>query len=142
MKIIRMFTLSWGILLTVTAVAKLLSTQEVARIFLVHAPIFGIQFRYLLRIAAVLELGVAFCCFIGKSVASVRLVAWLTTVLMIYRIGLKLVGYKTPCACLGNLTDALRISPQSADLLSMLVLAYLFAGSVSMLVYLRVSARK
>jgi hypothetical protein len=41
--------------------------------------------------------------------------------------------WKRPCGCLGNLTDALHISPVLADDIMKVVLAYLFISSYGLL---------
>ena len=71
---------------------------------------------------------------------SLALLAWLATALVMYRIGLKWVGYLKPCSCLGNLTDALNISPQTADMTMKINLAYLLVGSYANLLW--ISARQ
>ena len=64
------------------------------------------------------------------------LVVWLATSFLVYRIGLVWVGYKKPCPCLGNLTDALHIPPQTADTAMKIILAYLLIGSYATLFWL------
>jgi hypothetical protein len=61
-------------------------------------------------------------------------IAWVSTVLLVYRFSLWWIGWKKPCKCLGNLTDALHISPQLADDVMKGLLAFMFIGSVSLLV--------
>ena len=51
-----------------------------------------------------------------------------------YRIGLWWIGWQKPCSCLGNLTDALHISPQVADNVMKGLLAFMLIGSVSLLI--------
>ena len=61
------------------------------------------------------------------------LVAWVATNFVAYRLGLWLVDWHRPCVCLGSVTDALRISPQAADNIIKVVLAYLLIGSYTIL---------
>jgi hypothetical protein len=46
------------------------------------------------------------------------------------------VGWHKPCSCLGNLTDALHIPPQTADTAMKIILAYLLIGSYGNLFWL------
>jgi hypothetical protein len=43
------------------------------------------------------------------------------------------MNWHRPCNCLGNLTDALHISPQTADNIMKLLLAYLLIGSYGLM---------
>ena len=52
---------------------------------------------------------------------------------MLLRFGLWWMGWHKPCNCLGNLTDALHLSPQTADNIMKVVLAYLLIGSYGLL---------
>jgi len=128
------FTRSAGTILLVTAVAKLVSALGSAHILETPDPIFAISFRKVLLTAAGIEILVSFFCFFGKNRnVQFGLIAWLSTSFVVYRVGLMLVAYHKPCPCLGNLTDALRISPISADTVMESILSYLIIGSYSML---------
>jgi hypothetical protein len=141
--LIRYFITSAGILLLVTAAAKLVSSLGSAEILESSDPIFGISFRHLFCVVATVELIVAAICFFDKRL-SFRLgfVAWLATIFLGYRITLGLIGYHRPCMCLGNLTDALHISPQIANTVMEIILAYLLIGSYGALCLLRWPAIK
>lgn len=83
------------------------------------------------------ELIIAAVCLFGKQLRlQASLVAWLATNFLVYRLSLLWVDYHKPCACLGNLTDALHISPQTADTAMKIILAYLFLGSYATLFWL------
>jgi hypothetical protein len=89
------------------------------------------------------EIVTALICFINRRPAlSLGLVAWLSTNFVFYRIGLVWVGWHKPCSCLGNLTDALHISPQTADTVMKIILAYLLIGSYASLFWLWRQKRK
>lgn len=82
----------------------------------------------------ILETAVALVCFFAKSQKlALGLIAWLSTNLLVYRVGLWWMDWHRPCSCLGNLTDALHISPQVADNIMKAVLAYLLIGSYGLL---------
>jgi hypothetical protein len=95
-------------MLLLTAVSKLVSAAGSARILQNPDPILSISFRNVFWIVGVIELVIAFVCFLCKRLGlQAGLVAWLATSFLIYRLGLLFVGYYKPCHCLGNLTDAL-----------------------------------
>ena len=136
-KPIRFFIVSAGVILTVTAIAKLVSSFGDARILEIPDPIASLSFRTLFRMVALLELGVALVCFFGRRpVLQAALVAWMSVNFLVYRLGLIWVGYHRPCSCLGNLTDALHVRPEVADAAMKIVLAYLLAGSFGALAWL------
>jgi len=82
-----------------------------------------------------IELVVALVCLVSRRTLAIKagLIAWLATSFLIYRLGLVWVVYQKPCSCLGNLTDALHISPQIADTAMKIILAYLLIGSYATL---------
>jgi len=132
----RFFVLSAGAILVLTGLAKLWSAFGHARILDVPTPILGISFSHSMLAVGVLELLIASSCLLGTGrKVSLALIAWLATNFLVYRLGLLWVGYHKPCSCLGNLTDALHISPQAADTAMKIVLAYLLLGSYGCLLW-------
>jgi hypothetical protein len=123
-----------GGLLLITGAAKLWSAFGSAKLLAIADPIVGIQFRYLLLAVGAAEAAVAFVClFTHKTHLATLLVAWLSTGFLLYRLGLWWIKWESPCACLGRLTNALPISPQWADNIMKVVLAYLLVGSYVLL---------
>jgi len=136
-KIFRIFIFVTGTLLSLTAIAKFISAFGNARILQEADPILAIPFRDVFWMAGALELTVSMVCLLGKRlVMQAGLVAWLATAFLFYRLGLIWVGYRKPCSCLGNLTDALHIPPQTADTALKIILAYLLIGSYATLFWL------
>jgi hypothetical protein len=141
-RLIRLFVLSAGVLLFVTALAKLLTARGTARVLLSPDPIFAIPFREVLLAVAVLELLVALSCLLGSGLRlQVLLVACLSTNFVSYRVGLWLMGWHGPCGCLGTLTGALHVSPETADAVMKIILSYLLVGSYAALYYVSRSYR-
>ena len=68
--------------------------------------------------------------------------AWLGTIILGYRIGLLWIRYNKPCSCMGSLTDALHIKPETADTIMKIVLAYLLILSYGTLMWLWWHKRK
>ena len=124
------FILSAGAILALTGVAKVWSAFGNSKLLAVADPIIGITFGHLMLVVGMVEIVIALFCFFGKSQkVALGLVAWLATNFLVYRLGLWWVGYHKPCSCLGNLTDALHISPQIADTAMKIILGYLLLGS-------------
>lgn len=132
-KVAKWFIISAGLILLITAAAKLYSAGGTAPILASQEPIFEIPSRYLILIAASAELMVGAICLMPRlRLLAVRLVAWLATMFAVYRVGLWLVDYR-PCSCLGALTDALHLSRNGADIIALMLLTYLFGGSYLLL---------
>ena len=130
----KRFVLSAGAILTITGVAKIWSAFGSSKLLAVIDPIFSVQFGQLFLGVGAVEIGIALVCFFGKRQAlDLMLVAWLSTGFALYRLGLWWMDWHRPCSCLGNLTDALHISPQAADNIMKMVLAYLLIGSCGLL---------
>jgi len=137
MKIARLYYYTAAVVLLLTATGKFISTIGHGPILYIHDPITDFKFSNLFRIAGSIEIAVALACVSVKRIwIQAGLVAWLSTTFLMYRIGLMLVGYHKPCSCLGNLTDALHIPPQTADTAMKIILAYLLVGSYAILFWL------
>lgn len=129
-KLVSVFLCSSGVLLLMTSLAKLASATGSARALLIPDPILLISFRAEFVIIGAAEILVGSVCLIHSGVSlRAGLIAWLSTAFSVYRFGLWAVGWHKPCACLGNLTDVLGISPQAADSAMRVILAYLLIGS-------------
>jgi hypothetical protein len=137
MKVFRWFLYSAAAVLLLTAAAKLISSFGHGTILQTRDPLTGFQFQDLFRIVGGTEVAVALVCIFSKRTwLPAGLVAWLSTSFLAYRIGLVAVGYHRPCSCMGNLTDALHIPPQTADTVMKIILAYLLIGSYATLFWL------
>jgi hypothetical protein len=137
MKVVRLFLYSAGVLLLSTGVAKLVSSFGHENILHTSDPVVGVSFRNLFLFAGCLEIAVALICFLSKRILlQAGAIAWLSTGILFYRFGLWKNGWYKPCSCLGNLTDALHIPPQTADNEMKIILAYLLLGSYATLFWL------
>lgn len=129
-RLIKCYLYSVSVLLSLTALAKLVSAAGSAKVLDTEDPIFHIRFRYVFVAVAGLELMVALACVLAKPLRErAGLVAWLAASFLFYRFGLYLVGYHRACGCLGNLTDALHLSPDAVDIAMKIVLGYFTVGS-------------
>ena len=137
MKIVRWFLYLATVILLFTGAAKFISSTGHGKILLAIDPLTGFQFGDLFRIVGSIEVVIALVCIFSKRTwLPAGLVAWLATSFLAYRIGLVVVGYHKPCSCLGNLTDALHILPQTADTAMKIILGYLLIGSYATLFWL------
>jgi DNA-directed RNA polymerase subunit RPC12/RpoP len=119
-----------GTLLALLGMLKVWGWLSSANLSGVLDPVVGISSNLLMLGVGLVEIAVAsVCLFTGKERLAVTLVAWLATNLVVYRSGLWWMGWRRPCGCLGYISDALRISPQAADFLSLIILAFLLVGS-------------
>jgi hypothetical protein len=135
----RFYFNSAGALLAIAATAKLISVFGNSKILRTLDPIWGLPYRNVLWGAAVIELGVAgvVCFCIERFRLKAACTAWLATCFLLYRLGLFWIGEHKPCGCLGNLTDALGISVESADWALKAILLYLLIGSYVFLFWTR-----
>lgn len=134
--IARKFVVSAGAILLVTGIAKVWSGLGNSKFLAVVDPIIGIKFGILMLVVGVAEIVIAAICFFSKrQTLALGLVAWMSTNFVVYRLGLWWMDWKKPCSCLGNLTDALHISPQTADNIMKVLLAYLLIGSYGLLIW-------
>jgi len=129
------FVLSAGVILAITGITKILSGLGDSKFLAIADPIIGLTFRQLMLTVGLAEIVIVLVCFSSKrQTLALGLVAWLSTNFVVYRLGLWWMDWHRPCNCLGNLTDALHISPQVADNIMKVVLAYLLIGSYGLLV--------
>jgi hypothetical protein len=130
------FVVSAGAILSITGFAKIVTGFSSTRVLKLADPIFGVSFRSLMISAGAVEILVGLCCFLKNYRSrNLSLIAWLSTGIAIYRLGLLFVGWRWPCPCLGNLADALHIPANTADLIMILVLLYLLSGSYALLLF-------
>lgn len=130
------FIRSAAMILLITGIAKVWTALGSVKLLTVADPIVGISFKHLMLAVGAVEIAIALACFFSKrQMLALGLVAWISTSFVVYRLGLWWMGWKSPCGCLGNLTDALHISPQTADNLMKVVLAYLLIGSYGLLIW-------
>ncbi|MBI4324930.1 MAG: hypothetical protein HY674_06665 [Chloroflexi bacterium] len=134
--IFRWFTPSAGVVLAVTGLAKLWSAVGNTKVLSMVDPILEIQFRHLMVGVGIVELAIGYVClFTKKTKLATVLVAWLSTNFLVYRLGLWWMDWHRPCVCLGNLMDALHVSPRVAENVMKVLLAYLVVGSYGLLLY-------
>jgi hypothetical protein len=131
------FFSSSGIILLITALAKIVSAFGNSAVLNIYDPVFAITFRKLLLISSLIEIIVGLISVWNKNeFLKACLLASLSVTFLSYRFELWWIGYRRYCPCLGTLTDALHIPPQTADTVMKIILAYLLIGSYATLFWL------
>jgi len=124
----RLLLRSCAAILLVAAGAKLWSSLGKQQLLWAIDPVLGIEYRQLLRVAAGIEVVVAWLCWSRYQLRSSHIVlSWLCCSFVFYRVGLAWTDWKSPCGCFGGITDAIGITPENADYISWAILAYLVA---------------
>jgi len=139
----RLFILSAGIVLLLTAAAKFLTSAADTNLLRTGDPLLAVPYRYALPAVGMLEEAVAIVCLLRQRVwVQAATIAWLSSAFVAYRLALLWVGYQKPCACLGGLADVLGLPGTTADHLVKGVLAYLLFGSYAVLACLWLRQRR
>ena len=126
----KFFVRSSGVLLFITALAKIISAFGIQPILARTDPILIISYRNLFWSVGGIELVVAaFCLLQNRMLVNLGLIAWISSEVLVYRLGLWLIGWKLPCVCLGSMTGAIHIPQNVAALIMRCVLSYLAIGS-------------
>lgn len=124
------FNISASFILLVTGLAKIWSSFGPKGILVELDPVTGISFGWLLLLIGLIELLLSGICYYYRSrLLPCFLVGWLSLNFLLYRLALVSIGWRRPCSCLGNLTDAIHLAPELADTLMQYILAYLLIGS-------------
>ena len=135
-KLGKSFVFTCGIILCLTALAKIFSAQGDQLLLQQPDPLLGISFRYAYFATSSLELFVCICCFFKtEKLLSAVLVAWLSTMFLAYRVGLWLINWHRRCHCLGNFSTALHISDRSASTLMQILLGFMLIGSYAIVLW-------
>lgn len=132
-KIIRLFVLSSGLLLLLTAAGKLAGSLGSSGFLDAQDPVFDIKTRELLRYVA---FGEIICGSVllhqSQKPWSATVVCWLGAMFLLYRVGrYTIVGRMTPCPCLGDVSEFFGISPLAFDRVAGVILAYFIVGGVA-----------
>jgi hypothetical protein len=93
-----------------------------------------LNMRELLIATALLEFLLAiYLIWNRNSLMSLTCIAFFSSLVVLYRIGLFWLNPAQPCPCLGRLTDWIHVSPQIANNVMKGILAYLLFSSYIML---------
>ena len=113
---VEAFLLSGGLVFGVTAAAKVLSSMGHVALLDAIDPVFGVRYRILFAGVGAVEACVAVACVVWRNVVGrLGVIAWMTSNIVVYRIGLWWMEYKGHCRCLGTYTDNIGVSEQHAE---------------------------
>ena len=125
----RWFCKSAGVVLLLTAAAKLYSAGGSPRILHTEDQLLYIGYRSLMTCAAILEVAVAIFLFRSRSELRRSLaLLWLSANFLAYHLGKYLIGVHL-CPCLGQLPDRLPLPKGLADIALQVLLLYWMVGS-------------
>jgi DNA-directed RNA polymerase subunit RPC12/RpoP len=144
-KFMNFYYRSAGALLLMMATALLISSQPHGDLIQPHDPIFNLSLRYFFWIISTILLTAGLIClFLKSTLPRALLIAWLVTILAIYRIGYYWDGGHNLNGYLGSFSYAFGIPIKPADVLAEAVLIYLVFGSYAaiLMVLLRKSPAK
>ncbi|MGO8931300.1 MAG: hypothetical protein ACLQU3_30965 [Limisphaerales bacterium] len=135
------FVASTGVAVWFCGVAKLISGLGTARALEQVDVIFHIRVRLLLFLVASIE----FLVVLGLITLRSRtkrfvLIQWLSLCFLIYRLGLRWLGFTGFCPCLGTVTERLPFSPKVLDSLLLWAVLYMLIGSTTLLAFRRKAA--
>jgi hypothetical protein len=129
--------------LAATALAKIFSAGGAAQILSRPDPLLLLSTRHLLVLVALIELSVAAYLVAGNSPHDkFRLVLWVSSAFILYRVLLFHLAPGTPCPCLGTSTANLGVSQATADFFLKIILAYMFIGSLFFLLVRGLTMRR
>lgn len=133
----NLFFLFSGIVLLATSLMKFVYLGGDHRILQVADPVISfLTYSNLLLITAAFELTIA-CLLISEKRDALGLlaIAWFSTVLFLYRALHHLSGAKTPCSCLGNISDYTGLTPKQAEACALVALILMLVGSYMLLIF-------
>jgi len=134
--LLKWFLKSAGVVLIITGTAKSVAVFGSAPGLDMPDPVFGISFRTLGFGVGAVEIIVSLFCFRKLRIdLSLRLVAWIASLIALYRLLLASSGWAVPCLCLGSLTGAVGLSFKTANLITGSLLTYLLVGSYSFVAF-------
>jgi hypothetical protein len=118
--------------LVASAIGKLAGVSMWEASARVHDPLFTfLTERYMIVGAALIELGVVLYLSWQSSIQRrASAVIWLSTLFLIYRMGLWNIGFHGYCKCLGHWTTWLHLSERQTDIIAQAMIAFMLVGSV------------
>jgi hypothetical protein len=104
-------------------------------------PVFGLPRYFVLTITGLFEMVIALHCLLSLVSVETKLalIAWLSTLFAVYRLGMLGTGWLEHCQCFGPLPEVLGLSAKAADQLSFALLLMLLVGSYGFLGWMRLN---
>jgi hypothetical protein len=129
------FPYSAAVILFFMAMVELCGAMSAARILDQPDPLLPLSNRLVLVLVGMLELLLSAYLLMGRyGWAKPGLTAWLTTNLLVYRLGLWRAGAPNFSDCVGNFNEWLPISPRVLHVIMVAALGLLIIGSYTFLI--------
>ena len=141
-KYIKSFIYSAGGILLAAALMRFLVAAGTAQALALPEPMLGIPLRYAVLMVGIFELVVALICLFGKHVGlQIGWLAWLSTNLVVFWIGLLTMHYHPQATCIGSLTDLLHLARGTTGHIMEFTPVYLLMGSYAALIWVWLESR-
>jgi hypothetical protein len=115
--------------IVISGLAKLIAASLENLLLTKHDPVFDfLSYRQVALVVGMVEVAAAFF-IIQRRHLAMHVLCWLSTMFLLYRIGLWGVGSKEPCQCLGNLLGWAGISNSVERGLTTLLFVFLLVCS-------------
>lgn len=132
----KAFIISGAAILLLTGFAKLISSVGTAPIVKAVDPIIGLRNRELFLLVAFMEIGIGISCLTAHSVRTrLLLIAWVSSLFAVYRMGMWMFGINRPCPCLGTLAQFFGAKSDILDTALRYLFYYLLIGSYGALLF-------
>jgi len=134
-KLAKVYIISVAAILFMTAAAKLFSLVAYYHTFRSRDPLLYLRSDILVSIVSVLEIGVAtFLLSANRTGSKFWAIIWISSLFLIYRVGLWQIGYKGTCPCMGTPNSWLMLlKPIHMDLVMKGCLVYMLFFSLAFL---------
>lgn len=136
MQFLKIIIRSIALILIATAILKVLEVTKQNAYFEEPDAVTGfLSNRQMLLLAAAFEAGVACYLLRSKSIKiSSWVILWFCSIVAVYKIFLKMTYATVPCACLGIITKALKLSTHQAEVVTWSLLC-LFSAAAAWCLY-------
>ncbi|HWD91203.1 MAG TPA: hypothetical protein VG938_02525 [Verrucomicrobiae bacterium] len=129
-KYFKWFILSAGVILLVAAIAKIVSAVGKAKILETPDPVLTISRRNLMFAAGIVEILLCWgLVVLQRKDTKIAILTLFASACLGYKIALLWIAPGALCPCLGNVTDALPISPHVLATAENVILGYLLLGA-------------
>lgn len=127
----RLWCVSCVALLLLAGISKIIAIyQDQPFLYLRDPVISSLTIRKSALLAATCELVIVAVFLIIRSYLFLILaISWLSTVFLLYKLALYLLGGGLPCACLGYFSHMAHLSPQQTGIITLLIIAYFMLPS-------------
>jgi hypothetical protein len=133
MKSSRVFSISAGAILLIASACKIVSAfQDRPYFHETDALFYFLNNRQLLFGEALIEMAIGLPVCFSRNIdqkTKLKLILWLSSLFIFYRLAVWWLGFAGPCRCLGNAVDWIGVRPQTLDVIMRILLAYLLGGS-------------